>query len=268
MPLSHEILLCATAVLAGMVNSVAGGGTLLTFPALMTVLGASPSAAVLTHGAGVLANGTSTVALVPGSAVAAWEYRREFGKAGRWLLWLLVPSVVGSLIGVLLVTQLPPHVFEWLVPWLILFAAILFAAQPRIARWMTVRAPHERPPAKRLAGILLFQTLVAIYGGYFGAGIGILMLSALALIGLTDIHVMNGVKNVLATSINAVAAAVFVITGKVEWSLCWPMLISAIVGGFLGSRIAQRTSRTIVRRVVVAIGFTLAAYYFFQQLRG
>ena len=85
--------------------------------------------------------------------------------------------------------------------------------------------------------------------------------------GLTDIHVMNGVKNVLATSINAVAAAVFVITGKVEWSLCWPMLVSAIIGGFLGSRIAQR-SRTIVRRVVVAIGFSLAAYYFFQQLRG
>jgi uncharacterized membrane protein YfcA len=154
------------------------------------------------------------------------------------------------------------------VPWLILFAAILFAVQPRIARWMTVHAPHERPPAKRLAGILLFQTLVAIYGGYFGAGIGILMLSALALMGLTDIHVMNGVKNLLATAINAVAAAMFIITRNVEWSLCLPMLVSAIVGGFIGSRIAQRTSRTIVRRVVVAIGFSLAAYYFIQQIRG
>ena len=150
-----------------------------------------------------------------------------------------IPSVVGSLLGVLLVTQLPPEIFDWLVPWLILFAAILFALQPRIARWITVHAAHERPPARRLAAILLFQTLVAIYGGYFGAGIGILMLSALALMGLSDIHVMNGVKNVLATSINAVAAAVFVITDKVDWRLCLPMMAAAIAGGFLGSRLAR-----------------------------
>jgi uncharacterized protein len=268
MTLWNDILLCTTAVLAGMVNSVAGGGTLLTFPALLAALGGTPSAAVRLNGLGVMANGTSTVALLPGSAVAAWEYRREFGKAGRWFLLLLAPSVVGGLLGVLLVTQLPPEIFDWLVPWLILFAAILFALQPRIARWITVHAAHERPPARRLAEILLFQTFVAIYGGYFGAGIGILMLSALALMGLSDIHVMNGVKNVLATSINAVAAAVFVITGKVDWRLCLPMMASAIVGGFLGSRIAQRTSRTIVRRVVVAIGFSLAAYYFYRQFPG
>ncbi len=266
--MTDQILLCLTALLAGMVNSVAGGGTLLTFPTLIAVLGASPSAVVALHGVEVMANGTSTVALLPGSAVAAWEYRREFAKAGRWFLWLLVPSVFGALAGVLLVTQLRPEVFAWLVPWLILFAAILFAVQPRIARWMTVHAAYERPPARRMAGIIVFQALVAIYGGYFGAGIGILMLSALALMGLSDIHIMNGVKNVLATSINAVAAIVFVVTGKVVWSLCLPMLASAIAGGFLGSRLAQRTSRTIVRRLVVAIGFSLAAFYFYRQFRG
>src|SRR5205823_5970573 len=137
---------------------------------LLAAFNAAPTADVLAKGLGVMANGTSTVALLPGSAVAAWEYRREFGKAGRWFLWLLAPSVAGSLLGVLLVTQLRPEIFDWLVPWLILFAAILFAVQPRIARWITVHAAHERPPARRLVGILLFQTLVAIYGGYFGAG--------------------------------------------------------------------------------------------------
>src|SRR5438105_4749688 len=120
----NDILLCTTAVLAGMVNSVAGGGTLLTFPALLAALSAAPTAEVLAKGLGVMANGTSTVALLPGSAVAAWEYRLEFGKAGRWFLWLLAPSVAGSLLGVLLVTQLRPEIFEWLVSWLILFAAI------------------------------------------------------------------------------------------------------------------------------------------------
>ncbi|HEV2971010.1 MAG TPA: sulfite exporter TauE/SafE family protein [Pirellulales bacterium] len=264
----NEILLCTTALLAGMVNSVAGGGTLLTFPALMAALAASPSSAVLAKGVGVLANGTSTVALLPGSAVAAWEYRGEFRKAGRWFLLLLAPSVVGSLTGVLLVTRLPKETFEALVPWLILFAAILFALQPRITRWIKVGVPHERPTWPRLAGILAFQLLVALYGGYFGAGIGILMLSALALMGLADIHVMNGVKNVLATSINAVAAAVFVIGNVVDWRLCLPMMAATIVGGFLGSRIAQRSNRAIVRRVVVAIGFSLAAYYFYRQFRG
>jgi uncharacterized protein len=266
--MTNDLILCATAVLAGMVNSVAGGGTLLTFPALIAVLSGSPGMAGQTELAKVLANGTSTVALVPGSAVAAWEYRREFAKADRWFSWLLIPSVVGSLAGVLLVTQLPPEVFGWLVPWLILFAAVLFAVQPRIARWMAVHTANERPPARRLAGIFAFQTLVAVYGGYFGAGIGILMLSALALMGLSDIHIMNGVKNVLATSINAVAAIVFIVAGKVDWRYCLPMLIAAIVGGFLGSRLAQRTNRTIVRRVVVVIGFSLAAFYFYRQFRG
>src|SRR5260221_2974336 len=118
----NDLLLCTTAVLAGMVNSVAGGGTLLTFPALLAALGGAPSAAVRLHGLGVMANGTSTVALLPGSAVAAWEYRREFGKAGRWLLWLLAPSVVGGLFVVLFVTPLPPAVFDWLLPCVMWFS--------------------------------------------------------------------------------------------------------------------------------------------------
>jgi uncharacterized membrane protein YfcA len=264
----NEVLLCGTAVLAGMVNSVAGGGTLLTFPALLAVLGASPSAAVIANGVGVMANGTSTVALWPASVVSAWEFRREFAQAGRWLVWLLVPSVIGGLVGTLLVTELPPDIFDDLVPWLILTAALLFALQPQINRLIKIGATHERPAWPKFAGILLFQLLVALYGGYFGAGIGILMLSALALMGLSDIHVMNAVKNLCATCINGMAAAVFVVRAKVDWQVAWPMMLSAIVGGFIGARVARRTNRTVVRRVIVAIGFALAAYYFYRQFRG
>ncbi len=264
----NDVVLCAAAVAAGMINSVAGGGTLLTFPALMEVFRLSPTAAVLLNGAGVMANGTSTVALLPGSAVAAWEYRRDFRQAGLWFAWLLAPSVIGGLAGALLVTELPPGIFDRLVPWLILTAAVLFALQPQIGRWIAHNPEHGRPSGLRFVGILLFQLAVALYGGYFGAGIGILMLSALALMGLSDIHRMNGVKNLCATCINGMAAGVFIARGKVEWGLVWPMLISAIVGGFVGSRIARRANKAIVRRVVVAIGFTLAAYYFYRQFRG
>ncbi len=263
----NEVLLCATAAAAGAINSVAGGGTLLTFPALFAMLHAAPSAAVLASGAGVIANGTSTVALLPGSAVAAWEYRREIRAAGAWFLWLLLPSVVGGLVGALLVTELPPGWFEVLVPWLILAAAVLFALQPQIGRWLVTNPHQGRPGWPRLVVILFFQLLVALYGGYFGAGIGILMLSALALMGMSDIHRMNGVKNLCATCINGVAAGTFIARDKVEWRWVWPMLISAIIGGWVGSRVARRMSRTIVRRVVAAIGFSLAAYYFYRQLR-
>ncbi len=261
----NQLLLLLAAVGAGMVNSVAGGGTLLTFPSLFSILKAAPSALTLAKGAGVIANGTSTVALLPGSAVAAWEYREHHGKAGRWFTWLLIPSIVGGLAGAILVTALPPGVFDRLVPWLILTAAILFALQPRVSKWMVTAAPHERPSAGRLTVIFTFQFLVALYGGYFGAGIGILMLSALALMGLSDIHIMNGVKNFLATTINAMAALVFIVAGDVDYRLALPMMVAAIIGGFLGARLAQRMNRVIVRRVVVAIGFSLAAYYFYRQ---
>jgi uncharacterized membrane protein YfcA len=257
----NEVLLCGMAVLAGMVNSVAGGGTLLTFPALLAVLGASPSAAVL-------ANGTNTIVVWPASVVSTWEYRREYAQAARWFAWLLVPSLIGGLAGALLVVELPSQVFGGLVPWLILMAAILFAFQPQIGRWIGIGTAHERPTAARFVGILAFQFMVALYGGYFGAGIGILMLASLALMGLSDIHVMNGVKNLLATAINGMAAVVFIIYGRVDWQVAWPMMLSAIVGGFVGARVARRTNRTVVRRVIVAIGFALAAYYFYRQFRG
>jgi uncharacterized membrane protein YfcA len=254
----NDVLLCLTAVVAGVVNSVAGGGTVLTFPALFAVLGSSSEAAVI-------ANVTSTVALWPASLSGAWGYRREFSGSRRWLRWLLAPSLIGGALGAWLLVWLPPGVFAILVPWLILTAALLFALQPQITRWTGIGRPHEQPSRAKMAGIAAMQFCVAIYGGYFGAGIGILMLSALALMGLSDIHRMNALKVLLGSAINGVAVAIFVAGGNVAWRYAWPMLVAATLGGYLGAAVARRSDQHVVRRLVVVIGFLLAGYYFYRQ---
>ena len=255
------LLACIAALCAGAVNSVAGGGTLLTFPVLMAVLTPELGSDKL---AAVVANQTSTAALIPGIFAAAWGYRRQLVHSKRWLKWLLPPSLVGGYIGGRLVVDFPDH-FGALVPWLILTAAVLFVLQPQIARWIGIGKPHAEPSSATVAGIVVFQFFVAIYGGYFGAGIGILMLSALGLMGLSDIHVINGLKNCLAFSLNIVALAVFVTRGMIQWHLAVPMLFASIAGGYMGATMAQKIDRQVVRRIIVVIGFTLAIYYFWRQ---
>jgi uncharacterized membrane protein YfcA len=262
-----HLLLCAAAFLAGAINSIAGGGTLITFPALVSVLG--PEAV---HQ--VIANATNTVALCPGSATGAWAYRRELGEARTWLAWLLVPSLIGGIAGALLLVYAPARMFALLVPWLILLATLLFLFQPTIARWTGIGRPHPAPSRIRVLGTLVFQFFVALYGGYFGAGIGILMLSALAMMGLSDIHQMNALKTVLATVINGVAVVVFigrdllassVSERTVNWEYALPMIVAGMIGGYASARVARSLNRDLVRRIVVAIGFCLAAYYFWQN---
>jgi hypothetical protein len=257
----HEyLILCLAAAAGGAVNAIAGGGTLLTFPVLFAALGSSGTAAVV-------ANATSTVSLVPGSLAALAGYRREIRAERRWAGLLLAPSLVGGFVGSLLVVLLPGDWFKTTVPWLILTAAVLFALQPQIARWTGIGKPHSQHP-QVVAGAIAFQFFVAVYGGYFGAGIGILMLSALAMIGLDDIHRMNAVKTLLASVINGTSVIVFVATGNVHWPYAIAMAISASAGGYLGAHAARRIDRSVVRAIVVAIGFSLAGYYFYRQLRG
>jgi uncharacterized membrane protein YfcA len=251
----HSVWLGLTAVAAGAVNSVAGGGTLLTFPGLLTAV--SP----------VVANGTSTVALVPGSLSAAWGYRREMRGQGRWLVLLALPSVAGGLVGSLLVTRLDPRYFDCLVPWLILTAATLFLCQPFLTR-LTRSDSSTSSRASTVAGMLLLQFLAAIYGGYFGAGIGILMLSGLGLIGLSDIHAMNGLKNFLAVCINGVSVAVFAMDGAIDWRLAALMAPAAILGAYVGSRLARRLDRRFIRLMVVGIGFALAGHFLIRRWVG
>lgn len=252
--------LCLAATAGGAINSIAGGGTLLTFPALFAALGASAEASVV-------ANATSTVALFPGSVASMAGYRDEMRQAPRWAMLLVIPSLAGGYAGSRLVTTLPPETFRTLVPWLILAAATLFWLQPRIAVWLGIGQEHRPATTLAIAGAMGFQLLVAVYGGYFGAGIGILMLSALAMMGLGDIHRMNALKTLLGSCINGVAVAVFVVNKKVNWQIAAAMAVAAIAGGYFGARIARRLDRNLVRRIVVGIGFFLAAYYFYGQLK-
>jgi uncharacterized membrane protein YfcA len=260
----ENLLLCLAALAAGAINAVAGGGTLLTFPALYAVLAASSDASGMAEAAR-LANCTNTVALVPGALAAAWAYRGEVVDARRWLFWLAAPSVIGGLAGAALLTELSPDTFKTLVPWLILTAAVIFALQPTLARWSGIGQSHAPPSLAAIGGIVLFQFLVAVYGGYFGAGIGILMLSALAMMGLADVHVMNGLKLVLNALINSVSVVWFVWRGDVNWEYAPMMAVAAIVGGYLGARLARRLDRNLIRKLVVAVGLALAASEFFRQ---
>lgn len=263
--LEEYLVLCACAAAGGAINSVAGGGTLLTFPALNAVLarvlGSEAEAAVW-------ANATSTVALFPGALGAVWGFRRELAASRRWLAILIGPSLLGGLAGSLLVAVLPAASFKALVPWLILTAALLFAFQPLIARWTGIGLPHGAPTGRTLAGVAVFQFFVALYGGYFGAGIGILMLSALAMMGLADIHVMNGLKSTLGAAINGMAVVVFLAAGKVDPPRAAAMALAGLAGGYLGAHTSRQLDRNLVRMFVIAIGFALASYYFFRQFQG
>lgn len=241
-------------VAAGAINSVAGGGTLISFPALLW-LGRDA----------IVANATNAVALWPGSLAGAYGYRRELSTARRWLLLLIVPSVVGGALGAWLLLRTPNATFERIVPFLILGATLLLAAQELIARRLGLAAKsHENPGAGWLTFVLLFQFLVGVYGGYFGAGMGILMLAALGLIGMTDMHQMNGVKNVLAVFINGIAAVYFVFANAVAWNDGVVLTAGAIVGGYLGARVARKLGRRFVRGAVVVIGIVMSVALFFK----
>lgn len=264
-PLWTYPALCAAAFLAGAVNSVAGGGTLLTFPALMAVFAPMGPAAASTF-----ANGTSTVALLPGSVSGAVAYRIELRECLRFVGRMFLPSLIGGFVGAWLVGQ-APTAFAALVPWLILTAALLFVIQAplsnRLKRRFTAAGKHPEHEAgwKTQAAVVGFQFLVAVYGGYFGAGIGILMLTALGFMGVGDIHRMNAVKTFLAATINGASVVVFVRDGLVSWEYALPMAVAAILGGYVGARVARRLPARIVRYTVIAIGFSLATYYFIRE---
>ncbi|MBS0207608.1 MAG: sulfite exporter TauE/SafE family protein [Planctomycetes bacterium] len=263
MSVAQMILLALVSFVAGAINSVAGGGTLLTFPALAAALAVARQ--LSPADAKVAANATSTVALFPASVAALWGYRRQWPAARGWVPWLIGPSLLGGLIGALLLIELPSKVFDALVPWLILTAASLFALQPVIARAMGIGAAHDAPTRGRVLAIMGFQLLVAIYGGYFGAGIGILMLSALAMMGLPDIHVMNALKNLLGSCINGVAVVVFIMSGQIDWPIAGLMAVASMTGGYCGALMAQRTNKNLIRWIVIAIGYTLATWYLWQE---
>ena len=254
MDLTHAAVAFASAFLAGAINSVAGGGTLVSFPALIW-LGLNS----------VAANATSTVAIWPGTVGSVWGYRRELREAEPRFRVLIVPSLVGGITGALLLKWTTPAFFDKLVPFLILFATFLFMAQEPVQRMMKTGSADSRKSTNWLVGAILFQLAVGIYGGYFGAGIGILMLAALSILGLKDIHEMNSLKVVFGGSINGIAAAYFIWSHMVEWPYVLIMGVGAILGGIGGAGTARKLGRTAVRRIVIAIGFGMAISLFVKK---
>ena len=251
--LISAIIAFAAAFAAGVINSVAGGGTLVTFPALVWL--GVPS---------IVANATNAVSMTPGSMASAWGYRRELGSSKRMLV-LMAPSLIGGICGALLLRLTPPGVFDRLVPFLILFATLLFMAQQQVQRLLKTQAALDHSSSRWLTGAIVFQFFVSLYGGYFGAGMGILMLAALSIIGMTDIHQMNGWKNVFGTCINGIAAVYFVASGMVSWPFAVVMTAGSIAGGAGGAGLARRLGRDAVRRIVIVIGFGMALSLYFKR---
>jgi len=243
----HVVLLFAAAFGAGILNAVAGGGTLLTFPALISV-GLDPK----------ISNATSTMALWPGLFGSMWGYRRELAASRSFMARLGLVSLLGGVLGTFLLIKTPSATFAKLVPFLILFATLLFTLQEPVSRWFHFGSTQDEHTGDiSWIPAIVIQFLAATYGAYFGAGNGILILSALGLLGITDIHVANGLKIFLAICLNVVAIIGFIYAGLIEWPPAMIMAIGALSGGYFGASVARRLSRSLVRGLVILIGFAI-----------
>lgn len=255
------LVLFVAAFLGGALNSVAGGGSFITLPALLYA-GVTP----------VSANATSTFAMWPASLSSAVAYRREIGQARAWTLRLGVISLVGGLLGGLLLVRTSDESFVRLLPWLLLLAALTFTFGGRVAAWTRRRSAGrtgEVTPASGNASrvpvwMLPLQLVIATYGGYFGGGMGIMMMAGMAIAGMTDIHEMNGLKTVLAIAINGVALATFIATGSVAWAQGLVMVAGGVTGGYLGAATARKVSAMQVRGFVIAIAWGMTVYFFLR----
>jgi hypothetical protein len=250
--LGSAVLFIAAAI-AGAINSVAGGGSLISFPSLIGF--GVPS---------IPANATNTAALWPGSLSSALAYSKDTKLYRDLLLPLVTPSIIGGLLGALALVVTPPELFDEIVPFLVLFATLLFAFRDQINRLLNLGGGEERVTSLGRVWGFLFQLFVATYGGYFGAGIGILMLGSLSVMGLRDIHRMNGLKTILGTFINFIAFIFFAIKGLVVWNLALLMVVGAIVGGYGGARLAKRVDQNYIRAFVIAVGLFVSTWLFFK----
>lgn len=244
------ILLFLAGVIAGLINAIAGGGTLITFPAL--IFYGLPS---------VGANATNTVGVLPGIMSSLWGYRRELASQKRWVWRFTITSLAGGLIGAYLLLHTGENLFRQFVPYLILFATLLFTFSGRISRWLQVEAQVVEKSRHAVALAIAFQFCVAIYGGYFGAGIGIFMLAALAVLGLKDIHEMNALRICLGVMLNAVAAIYFIANGLIFWNEAILLAAGTITGGYAGPYLARSIGVTAVRVFVSVTGFVSGIYF-------
>jgi len=241
-------------IVAGAINSVAGGGTLISYPALIA-FGIPP----------VPANATNTAAVCPGAMSSAVAYRHDLPRDRGLLTTLLLPSLLGGLLGAWVLAITPDRLFARIVPFLVLFATVLFASRDRFSRYLNSK-PWGREGVGNTGRVwgFCFQLFVAAYGGYFGAGIGILMLASLGLMGLGDIHRMNALKTFLASLINGTALVYFTIKKLVVWPVALLMAAGAILGGYAGARLAKRVDQKRLQMFIVVVGLVVSAWLFYK----
>jgi uncharacterized membrane protein YfcA len=269
MTLPQALLLFLAALLGGALNSVAGGGSFLTVPAL-----------IFTGVAAKTANITSTVAIWPGTLASVGAYRKELGAQRRELMVLGSVSLVGGILGALLLLGTSQTTFVRLLPYLLLLATLVFIFGPRLSARIRARsAPMPeaskgiaaltvRPSARTLVAISAAQLAIAIYGGYFGGGIGILMLASLGLMGMENIHEMNALKTALTSAINGVAVVAFIAAGAVFWGQALLMAVGAIIGGYGAAAYARRLDPKLVRGFVIVVAVTMTAYFLIFRRNG
>lgn len=288
MVIINFLVLFVAATLAGTLNSVAGGGSFISFPALIYV-----------NVPAIEANTTNTVALWPGILAASWALRKELVSQNKALLLILSSaSVLGGIGGAYLLLSTPKATFEHLIPYFLLAATLLFTASPWVNAKLRQRAAAQQPKASTAAfgltksarssnvalieakegleaksakisnaaliGVAVLQLIIAVYGGYFGGGIGILMLASFGIIGMENIHEMNAVKNMLATCINGVAVIIFVVFGAINWPDALIMIGGALLGGFGGASYARKLDPKLVRGFVILVGCTMTLYFFYK----
>jgi uncharacterized membrane protein YfcA len=245
---SYLLLICA-ALAAGLINSVAGGGMFFSFPAL-----------VFTGVPSIIANASSTTALMPGTLASAWAYREYFRKSeGFPFVPMVIASLAGGFTGALLLLYTPQNTFDSVMPWLMLAAALLFTFGPRVAPALK-RMFHIGPVA-----LVIFQFGVGLYGGYFGGAIGIIMLAAWSVFGLTDIHFMNANRTLMGSVANAIAIVLFIIARKIWWPQTLVMLVAAVIGGYVGARFARNVNRQYLRAFIVVVSFAITIAFFVRR---
>ena len=254
MTLSHATLLFVASVLAGAMNSVAGGGSFFSFPAL-----------IFTGVAPIPANATNTVAVWPGAVASVFSYWRRLPKSARIMVPLITISIIGGVAGALLLLHTPQATFMHLVPYLFGIATLLFAYGKQLTTKLGQVVKSAGPPSwPTLASLTLVQLFVALYGGFFGGGMGILMLAMLEMIRLEDIHAMNGLKALLGTAINGAAVVTFILARQVVWPQGILMIVGAVAGGYGGAHYAQKLDPRWVRASVISVGTGMTLYFLWR----
>lgn len=255
MTIAHAIFLFAAAMAGGALNSVAGGGSFIAFPALM-----------FTGVPAVNANATNTVALWPGTAASTAAYFNVLKPHKKLLVPLMITGITGGLVGAYVLIKTPEHTFLKLVPWLMLFATMMLLLSPRITKW--VRGHHHHTETKRsrklVVGTALVQLAIGVYIGYFGGGAGIVMMALFAILGVESIHAINGLKTTMATVVNGVALVIFILSRTVWWAQASLMIVGGAIGGYGGAWLAQRIEPRAVRIFAIATGFSMTTYFFYK----